>query len=125
MHIVKKLAVSAIAIAAVASGVFGMSANAYSPTITKTFTVGNGTVTATQYSDTSHSTGTIALNDGGNHSAVSIKMTYSGITNTVTGTTYARVYMDGKGTTSSATGIYSATADTSSGYTSGSIEIVS
>lgn len=60
----KKIAASVIAAATLAVGATGISASAYAPTITRNFTVGNSTATATAFRDSSHAYAKTALSGG-------------------------------------------------------------
>ena len=61
----KKNVTAVIAAVSLAASVIGnMSANAYSPTVTKNFTVGNSTATAIAYRDSSYASAQTKLSGG-------------------------------------------------------------
>ena len=61
---IKKVAAGILAAVSLAACVGGMSASAYSPTITKNFTVGNSTATAIAYRDSSYASAQTKLSGG-------------------------------------------------------------
>ena len=113
----KKVAAGILAAISVATCVVGMSASAYSPTITGTFKVGNGSATKTLYADTSYAKATLQLSNGGSHSHVYVQLSYAGNTSYSNGVSSVSVRQDGNGKSTKAAGTYKATADTSNGYT--------
>lgn len=73
----KKNVTAVIAAVSLAASVIGnMSANAYSPTVTKNFTVGNSTATAIAYRDSSYACAHTKLSGG----KCDVSLTYCGKT---------------------------------------------
>lgn len=72
----KKITASVMAVTSLAVGMTGISASAYSPTITKNFTVGNSTATATAYKDSTHALASTSLSGG----RCNVTLTYCGKT---------------------------------------------
>ncbi len=73
---IKKVAAGILAAVSLAACVGGMSANAYSPTVTKNFTVGNSTATAIAYRDSSYASAQTKLSGG----KCDVSLTYCGKT---------------------------------------------
>ncbi len=72
----KKIAASVMSAATLIVGTVGMTVSAYSPTITRNFTVGNSTATATSYRCSTFASSSTSLSGG----RCSITLTYAGKT---------------------------------------------
>ncbi|MBP1547845.1 MAG: hypothetical protein J6A37_14780 [Oscillospiraceae bacterium] len=104
---IKKIAASFMAVAALTTGAMGITASAYSPTITRNF--GDG-ATATLYADSTYAYGTTTCS--GVDCAVSV--TYHGTTKSGYGYGYANVHNDASGSGSSASSYHAAGGYTTS-----------
>ena len=60
----RKIAASVMAVATLTTSAMGINAIAYAPTITRNFTVGNSTATATAFRDSTHAYAKTALSGG-------------------------------------------------------------
>lgn len=115
----KKMTAAVMAVATLAVGAAGMTANAYAPTISKKFGVGSTYATASLYRDSSQAVAKVTLSGASN-----LKVGVS-VTGTVSKTTtegsvaagYKRIVKTGSNM-SSARGSYSASKKGSTGSTS-------
>lgn len=103
----KKIAASVMAVATLAIGAVGMTASAYSPTITRSF--GSG-ATATLYADSSYAYGTTTCS--GKDCTVSV--TYHGTTKTGSGYGYANAHNNASGSGSRASSYHTAGGNSTS-----------
>lgn len=101
MKKIRKIMAAVMAVATMAVSVSGLSASAYSPTITKTF---GGSATATLYADYSYASSTTSCSGVTCYATLS----YAGGYDSANSRGYAQAYLNGNGASKSASSTHTA-----------------